>query len=85
MQLKEQIQKNSPENIATEIEDLKEWQEELANLQKLIPAQASRDRLKLTELPALEKEIQVQEAEIPSISEKAEQVREVCINLSLRC
>lgn len=82
--MKEQIQKNSPENIATEIEDLKEWQEELANLQKLIPAQASRDRLKLTELPALEKEIQVQEAEIPSISEKAEQVREVCINLSLR-
>lgn len=82
--MKEQIQKNSPENIATEIEDLKEWQEELANLQKLIPAQASRDRLKLTELPALEKEIQAQEAEIPSISEKAEQVREVCINLSLR-
>lgn len=73
-QLSEQIRKSSPQAIAAEIADLKDWQDELERLQKLLPTQASRDRLKQTEIPTLEKQIKEQEDDIPSISEKAEQV-----------
>ncbi|KAF7987104.1 hypothetical protein HWV62_291 [Athelia sp. TMB] len=77
--LKEQIQRNSPESIANEIADLNDWVEELAHFQKMLPVQATRDRLKLTDIPALEKEIQVQEAEIPAITTKAEMAKKLLI------
>jgi DNA repair protein RAD50 len=71
------MKRSSPQSIAENTEEMKEWEDELKRLQTLIPTQASRDRLKNTELPALEKQIKEQEGVIPSISEKAE---EVCPN-----
>ncbi|KAG8214897.1 hypothetical protein J3R82DRAFT_10069 [Butyriboletus roseoflavus] len=71
--LKEQIRKNSPEVVEHESNQLKEWQEELSRLETFLPHQASRDRLKNGEIPALEKQIKTAEAEIPFASEQSEQ------------
>jgi hypothetical protein len=68
------MKKSSPQSIAENTEEMKEWEEELARLQKLVPIQASRDRLKNTELPALERQIKEQEGTLPPISKEAEQV-----------
>lgn len=74
LQLKDEMKKTSPESIAEETAELKDWEEELDRLQKLLPIQVSRDRLKHTELPALEKQVKEQESAIPSFSAKAEEV-----------
>ncbi|KAH7885017.1 ALG6, ALG8 glycosyltransferase family-domain-containing protein [Phlebopus sp. FC_14] len=71
--LKEQIKKTSPEALKEAAEDLKVWEEELERLQKCLPIQASRDRIKSAEIPTLEKQIKAVEAELPGASEKAEQ------------
>jgi DNA repair protein RAD50 len=75
IQLKGEMKRSSPESIAENTEEMTEWENELNRLQKLVPSQASRIRLKNTELPALERQIKEQEGEIPSISQKAEKVR----------
>jgi DNA repair protein RAD50 len=69
------MKKSSPQSIAENTDEMNEWEEELERLQKMVPIQASRDRLKHTELPALERQIKEQESAIPSISQKAEEVR----------
>jgi DNA repair protein RAD50 len=69
------MKRSSPQSIAENTDEMKEWEEELERLQKLVPTQASRDRLKGVELPALEKQIKEQEDTIPSFGEKAEKVR----------
>ena len=74
-QLKGEMKRSSPQSIAENTDEMKEWEEELERLQKLVPTQASQDRLKGVELPALEKQIKEQEGAIPSIGEKAEKVR----------
>jgi DNA repair protein RAD50 len=74
-QLRGEMKRSSPQSIAENTEEMKEWEDELERLQKLVPIQASRDRLKRNELPALEKQIKEQEAAIPAISKKAEEVR----------
>lgn len=72
----EKIKKNSPEVVENESNQLKEWQKELSRLENFLPHQASRDRVKNGEMPALEKQIKTAEAEIPVASEQSEQVRE---------
>jgi DNA repair protein RAD50 len=74
-QLRGEMKRSSPQSIAENTEEMKEWEDELERLQKLVPIQASRDRLKRNELPALERQIKEQEAAIPAISNKAEKVR----------
>jgi DNA repair protein RAD50 len=69
------MKKSSPQSIAENTEEMKEWEDELDRLQRLVPAQASRDRLKDLELPAFERQIKEQEGAMPPISEKAEEVR----------
>ncbi|KIM89254.1 hypothetical protein PILCRDRAFT_218441 [Piloderma croceum F 1598] len=71
--LRGEMKRSSPESIAENTEEMKEWEDELERLQKLVPIQASRDRLKRNELPALERQIKEQEAAIPAISHKAEE------------
>lgn len=68
------MKRSSPAKVADNVEEMKQWQDELDRLQKLMPTQASQTRLKDFELPALEKQIKEQEAIIPSLSEKAEEV-----------
>ncbi|KAK7048369.1 DNA repair protein rad50 [Favolaschia claudopus] len=70
--LKDQIKKSSPEAQAANQDELKEWEEEMARLQKLRPIAASRDRLKDTELPDTEARIKEQDAKIPELRVAAE-------------
>lgn len=79
------MKRSSPEKVADNVEEMKGWQEELDRLQKLMPIRASQDRLKNTDLPALEKQIKEQEATIPPLSEKAEEVFENSPFCSLLC
>ncbi|KII86927.1 hypothetical protein PLICRDRAFT_665598 [Plicaturopsis crispa FD-325 SS-3] len=72
--LKDQMKKTSPEAAKTCRDEEKEWQEELDRLQTLVPHQASINRLKDTEIPALEKQIKEQAALLPALSDKAEAV-----------
>lgn len=76
VQLKDQMRKTSPETIAANKDEMAEWVVELDRLQALTPVEAARTRLRDVELPTLEKQIREQEAAIPAISAKAEEVRE---------
>lgn len=73
-QLKDQMKKNSPEAVAANKAELKDWVVELERLQGLLPVEASLIRLKSVELPALEQQIKEQESLIPGISDTAEKV-----------
>ncbi|KAG9308463.1 P-loop containing nucleoside triphosphate hydrolase protein [Chiua virens] len=75
--LKEQINKSSsPEAAANDDKELKEWRKEMDRLEKMLPVQASRDRVKLNDIPALEKQIKTAESEIPPSSEQCEQAEQ---------
>lgn len=49
----------------------------MKRLEDFLPHQASRDRVKNGDIPALEKQIKAAESEIPSASEKSEEVGEI--------
>ena len=68
------MKKMSPETVEHNKAQLLEWTTELKRLQDLIPIDASKTRLKDVEIPALEQQIKEQEAAIPAISTKAEEV-----------
>lgn len=68
------MKKASPESVANIHSELEEWEQEMERLQNLRPVQASRDRLKTTEIPELEANIKAEEAKIPAISAAAEEV-----------
>lgn len=63
--------------MENESNQLEEWRKELSRLEDFLPHQASRDRAKNGDIPALEKLIKTTEAEIPFASEQSEQVREM--------
>jgi DNA repair protein RAD50 len=69
------MKKSSPESVAALRVELKEWEEEMARLQKLRPVLSSRDRLKDTEIPELEAKIKEQDTKIPVASAAADSVR----------
>jgi hypothetical protein len=71
------MRNSSPEVKEANRLELEEWETELARLQALLPVEASRDRVKTVELPALERQMKEIEESIPAISEKAE---EVCVH-----
>ena len=75
MQLQELMKKASPAAIAENKEEMKDWERELERLQNLMPIQASKDQIKLKELPALEEQIKEQEGSYPDLSHRAEEVR----------
>lgn len=68
------MNKSSPEQIAEDKEQLKMWQEELDRFQALVPLQLSSERLRNTEIPALDRQMKEQELSIPPLSQKAEEV-----------
>ncbi|KAF8231720.1 hypothetical protein L208DRAFT_43628 [Tricholoma matsutake] len=72
--LQELMKKASPAAIADNKREMGQWEAELERLQKLMPVQASRDQIKLKELPALEKQLKEQEASYPDISHQAEEL-----------
>ncbi|KAH7924955.1 hypothetical protein BV22DRAFT_469854 [Leucogyrophana mollusca] len=72
--LSEKIKKaSSTAPTAENLPTLEEWQKEVARLQKLMPLHASKESIKNVELPALELQIKESEAEIPAVSDKAEE------------
>jgi DNA repair protein RAD50 len=72
--LKEQLKKMSPEALAINKDEEEEWSRELKRLQLLSPFDASRNRIKNVELPALERQIADQEAIVPGLTVEAEEV-----------
>ncbi|RDB18009.1 DNA repair protein rad50 [Hypsizygus marmoreus] len=71
--LQEMMKKAAPEKVAANNAEMREWEEELERLQNLRPVQASRDQIKLKDLPALEKEIKEQEDAYSGISHETEE------------
>ena len=74
LQLNDQIQKTSKANIEDVTTELAEWEAELKRLQALLPVDLARERLKKTEIPALEREKKEQEALVPEAGAAAEKV-----------
>ncbi|OBZ71496.1 DNA repair protein RAD50 [Grifola frondosa] len=72
--VKDLLKKSSPQAIRDLENELKEWDLELKRLQELAVVAASRETLRSAELPALEQQIKEKEAEIPGLTEKAEQL-----------
>jgi DNA repair protein RAD50 len=72
--LKDQIQKASKSSIEEVTDELAEWEKELARLQDLLPIDATRERLKTVEIPALEAQKSDQEALLPDAAASAEKV-----------
>lgn len=71
----EQLKKCAPESVNEIRQEVQEWEKELRRLQELSIVAAGRDKLKSVELPALERQIQQKEAELPAASKKAQEVR----------
>ncbi|KAG9312669.1 hypothetical protein JVU11DRAFT_7085 [Chiua virens] len=73
----EQIEKSSsPEAAAKDDKDLKEWRKEMDRLEKMLPVHVSGDRVKVKDIPALEKQIKTTESEILPTSEQCEQAEQ---------
>lgn len=73
----ELMKKASPEAIASNKAEMEEWEAEFERLQALRPVQATRDRIKGMDLPALEAQIKEQEASYPETSDEAEKVADI--------
>lgn len=69
------MKRTSPERIKQEQEELKEWQMELADVQKLLLVEATKNKLVVHEIPELEQSIKEKQKEIPSLTDTANNVR----------
>lgn len=75
MQLKDRMKNASVEKQEELKEELEGWQSELARVQALQPVEASRDKLKLEEVPQLEANIKELQDSLPNLIRKADGVR----------
>ena len=73
------MKKTSPEAVALNKQETEDWEGEVSRLQGLLPVEASRNRLRDEEIPALEQQIKDTEGEIPAVSSAAETVRSYSI------
>ena len=69
------MKKSTPEAIREVQKELQDWEIELKRLQDIAVLAASRSSLQNVELPALEKQIKAAEAEIPGLTNEADEVR----------
>ena len=69
------MKRTSPERIKEEQEELNGWQMELADVQKLLPVEATKNKLVSREIPELEELIVEREKEIPLLTEVVNNVR----------
>lgn len=69
------MKRTSPEKIKQEQEDLEEWQMELAEVQRLLHVEATKDKLVAHEIPELEVSIREKQNEIPSLTNTVNNVR----------
>jgi len=76
-QLQEQMKRTSPDRIKQEQEELKEWQMELADVQRLLSVEAAKNKLVGREIPDLEQSIKESQKEIPLLTDVVNNVRRV--------
>jgi chromosome segregation ATPase len=74
------MKRTSPERIKQEQEELKEWQMELADVQRLLPVEATKNKLAAREIPELEQSIKEKQEEIPLLTDAVNNVRRAVIN-----
>lgn len=81
--LQEQIRKTkeTPKADKDESSTVDAWETELVNLRDALPAQASKDRILSSEIPALEQDIKATEAEIQPLSDDAEKAAQNVENI----
>ncbi|KAI0699279.1 hypothetical protein C8T65DRAFT_659755 [Cerioporus squamosus] len=70
--IREIMKKTTPEAIRELRSELQDWETELKRLQDLAVLSASRNNLESVEVPTLEEEIKVKDAEIPGLRAEAE-------------
>ncbi|PSR71740.1 hypothetical protein PHLCEN_2v12388 [Hermanssonia centrifuga] len=70
------MEDSSPAKVKAAKEDIRDWEQELKRVQALGLLAAERDKLKSSEIPVLEKQIQEKEAELPSATKVAEKALE---------
>lgn len=73
-QLQEQMKRTSPDRIKQEQEELKEWQMELAEVQRLLSVEVTKNKLVAREIPELEQSVKEKQKEIPLLTEAANNV-----------
>ena len=69
------MKRTSPEKIKQEQEELKEWQMELTDVQRLLPVEAARNKLVARDIPELEQSIKESQKEIPVLTDAVNNVR----------
>ena len=79
------MKRTSPERVKQEQEELNEWQMELADMQRLLPIEATKNKLVVREIPELEQSIKEKEKQVPSLANIANNVRCVGLNPHATC
>ena len=69
------MKRTSPEKLKQEQEELKEWQMELADVQRLVPVEATKNKLVARDIPELEQSIKEREKQIPLLTDAVNNVR----------
>ncbi|KAL1950586.1 hypothetical protein VTO73DRAFT_5710 [Trametes versicolor] len=69
----EAMKKSTPEAIKGLQQELQDWEAELKRLQDLAVLAAAKTKLESVELPAIQKELAVKEAEIPGLTTEADE------------
>jgi hypothetical protein len=69
-----------PATVAANLEEAKEWEEELERLNALMPLEIEKQALQTTEIPALEARISKAKEKIPGLVQSIETVP--CIEVS---
>ncbi|KAF8645183.1 hypothetical protein AX16_008010 [Volvariella volvacea WC 439] len=72
----ESLKNAAPDRLQQNKTEIREWEQELEHLQALRPVQSAWSNLTNKEIPALEKQVQEQEALIPTLSSQVETVSE---------
>lgn len=65
----------SAETMKTNKEELADWERELTRLQLLLPSEGALNKIKVVEIPALEKKIKMCFDEVPALAEAAQVVK----------
>lgn len=68
------MKKSTPEAIKGLQQELQDWEAELKRLQDLAVLAAAKTKLESVELPAIQKELAVKDAEIPGLTTEADEV-----------
>ena len=72
--LSDRVKKASAAALSQMEEDAKNWENEVRRLQAMLPKEATRDKLKNKEIPALDQQLADEESKLQEASKEAESV-----------